>query len=440
MRDFYRVLGVGRDADEKTIAKAYKALAKRLHPDVNRSAASSGAGDANSTASDELRDVIEAYQVLSKPDKRAAYDNSWNDGRAELRRRIVMAAVIAMAGSVTLASLAVAYLWRAELLAERGEAHPPSTIAIADTLPVPEPVEPVARSQEIAPRTARQPVRDKAADAKRKNLPIPRIAASPRANKLDLVAGPARVARPVPVQKAPKLEEMAKFEILKTAEVVFGPEPDRVAEIGTSGTTAVRANSAAGKVTPVQRPPGKIAATGEPFPLPERPPTGVTEKQDLVFTNEQAAALIAKWYLSSSGRDRRTLHTLYCPKVDFWGQRAAKRSSVIDQITEFAGRWPRRAYRLQPGSLEVSPAGRPLSFQAGFKYEFSVSGGNGFGGAAGLASGRLVMERQNGRWRICAEDGQVLKRYYPQLGTAGGIAPQYAISERMDTHRILFGE
>ena len=60
MRDFYKILGVARNADNGTIAKAYKALAKRLHPDVNPSA-DNGAGTDSATASDDLRDVIEAY-------------------------------------------------------------------------------------------------------------------------------------------------------------------------------------------------------------------------------------------------------------------------------------------------------------------------------------------------------------------------------------------
>src|SRR5512136_2202947 len=64
-KDYYEVLGVPRDADEKAIRRAYHKLARKLHPDVNP-------GDA--TAEARFREVAEAYEVLSDPEKRAKYD------------------------------------------------------------------------------------------------------------------------------------------------------------------------------------------------------------------------------------------------------------------------------------------------------------------------------------------------------------------------------
>lgn len=64
-RDYYKVLGVSRDADEKTIKSAYRKLARKYHPDVNTA-------DAN--AEDRLKEINEAYEVLKDPEKRAKYD------------------------------------------------------------------------------------------------------------------------------------------------------------------------------------------------------------------------------------------------------------------------------------------------------------------------------------------------------------------------------
>ena len=70
-RDYYEVLGVARDADEATIKKAYRALAKKNHPDVNP-------GDKE--AEERFKEINEAYQVLSNPQKRAQYDQFGHDG------------------------------------------------------------------------------------------------------------------------------------------------------------------------------------------------------------------------------------------------------------------------------------------------------------------------------------------------------------------------
>lgn len=64
-RDYYEALGVGRDADDAAIKKAYRALAKKYHPDMNP-------GDAD--AEKKFKEASEAYAVLSDPDKRRQYD------------------------------------------------------------------------------------------------------------------------------------------------------------------------------------------------------------------------------------------------------------------------------------------------------------------------------------------------------------------------------
>jgi DnaJ-class molecular chaperone len=67
-KDFYKILGVERSASEKDIKKAYRKLARENHPDVNKS----------SGAEAKFKEISEAYQVLSDPDKRALYDQ-WGE-------------------------------------------------------------------------------------------------------------------------------------------------------------------------------------------------------------------------------------------------------------------------------------------------------------------------------------------------------------------------
>ena len=63
-RDYYDVLGVGRQATADEIRRAYRRLARQYHPDVNRS----------SDAADRFAEMQEAYEVLSDAEKRKAYD------------------------------------------------------------------------------------------------------------------------------------------------------------------------------------------------------------------------------------------------------------------------------------------------------------------------------------------------------------------------------
>ena len=64
-RDYYEVLGVPKDADEAALKKAYRALAKKYHPDANP-------GDKEAEA--KFKEASEAYSVLSDPEKRRQYD------------------------------------------------------------------------------------------------------------------------------------------------------------------------------------------------------------------------------------------------------------------------------------------------------------------------------------------------------------------------------
>lgn len=72
-RDYYEILGVGRNASEAEIKKAYRQMAIKFHPDKNP-------GD--KSAEDKFKEAAEAYEVLSDQDKRAQYDRFGHQGAA----------------------------------------------------------------------------------------------------------------------------------------------------------------------------------------------------------------------------------------------------------------------------------------------------------------------------------------------------------------------
>lgn len=71
MRDYYEILGVGRDVSPDEMKRAYRKLAMKYHPDKNP-------GDAEAEA--RFKEAAEAYEILSNPDKRARYDRFGHAG------------------------------------------------------------------------------------------------------------------------------------------------------------------------------------------------------------------------------------------------------------------------------------------------------------------------------------------------------------------------
>ena len=65
-RDYYEVLGVDKGASAADIKKAYKKMARKYHPDLNR--------DNPKEAEEKFKEVNEAYDVLKDPQKKAQYD------------------------------------------------------------------------------------------------------------------------------------------------------------------------------------------------------------------------------------------------------------------------------------------------------------------------------------------------------------------------------
>jgi len=72
-KDYYKILGVERNADQETIKKAFRRLARQYHPDTNK-------GDKK--AEEKFKEINEAYEVLSDPEKRQLYDQMGSSYRA----------------------------------------------------------------------------------------------------------------------------------------------------------------------------------------------------------------------------------------------------------------------------------------------------------------------------------------------------------------------
>ena len=64
-RDYYEVLGISKTADASAIKKAYRKLAKKYHPDSNPN---------DTVAAERFKEINEAYDVLSDPEKKKLYD------------------------------------------------------------------------------------------------------------------------------------------------------------------------------------------------------------------------------------------------------------------------------------------------------------------------------------------------------------------------------
>lgn len=72
LKDYYKILNVPNDASLNTIKKSFREKAIKLHPDKNKAP----------NAKADFQELIEAYEILSKPKKRAAYDNLLKKYRA----------------------------------------------------------------------------------------------------------------------------------------------------------------------------------------------------------------------------------------------------------------------------------------------------------------------------------------------------------------------
>jgi len=71
-KDYYEILGIPKDADQKEIKLAYRKLAKKYHPDLNKT---------DKHAKEKFIELKEAYDILNDPVKRKIYDQAGYDPR-----------------------------------------------------------------------------------------------------------------------------------------------------------------------------------------------------------------------------------------------------------------------------------------------------------------------------------------------------------------------
>ncbi len=84
MKDYYSVFGLGRDADQEEIKRAYRRLARQYHPDVNPD---------DGSAEGKFKEAAEAYEVLSDPEKKGAatiisVSRGWGRWASEVTSRV----------------------------------------------------------------------------------------------------------------------------------------------------------------------------------------------------------------------------------------------------------------------------------------------------------------------------------------------------------------
>ena len=81
-KDYYKILGGGREAAKDEIAKAFKKLARKYHPDLN---------PGNKESEEKFKEINEAYEVLKDEQKRKMYDQlgpNWQQGPAVRRQSV----------------------------------------------------------------------------------------------------------------------------------------------------------------------------------------------------------------------------------------------------------------------------------------------------------------------------------------------------------------
>ena len=110
-KDYYSVLGVDKGASDDEIKSAYRRLAKKYHPDLNKTP----------EAAEKFKDINEAYEVLGDPKKRANYDSSVLPMAILLEQVATLVVVLANSLAVAVAFLISFLIFSLLLVAEEAK-------------------------------------------------------------------------------------------------------------------------------------------------------------------------------------------------------------------------------------------------------------------------------------------------------------------------------
>lgn len=136
MGDLYGVLGLSRDASRDEIKAAYRALARKLHPDANIANDTKTGGAGGEDRAQRLREVNRAYETLANPDARTAYDRDLARQRADARRRYAIFAASTLATfAMTMTAVSFAVRWHLEAAAPRTAIAPAPPKGVSADVP-----------------------------------------------------------------------------------------------------------------------------------------------------------------------------------------------------------------------------------------------------------------------------------------------------------------
>ena len=185
---------------------------------------------------------------------------------------------------------------------------------------------------------------------------------------------------------------------------------------GNGGSPAIRADDGLADGTEqavAAPPPAKVtghtdiaiaAPDGSETPYVAPPPPDA----ERTALETRLSAFVTNFYLSGKNASPELLRALYAPRVAYFGHSVGVDHVVSDKLGYY-GRWPVRAYELQPGSLDIRPLrGDGAVYEITFVYHFDVTSAKDH--RAGLGYARLQVDLTDGHGKIIKESGKVVGR------------------------------
>lgn len=407
MQTYYDVLGVSWKANDDQIRAAFRRSVKACHPDLH-------AGDRN--AERKLREVLAAYEILRKPQRKVIYDRLL---RAERGARVQRFVLTAFTGLVCCSVIGGLTMWLPRLpnasTLVAAVAAPPETVrvAVADaSYHMPDPVvQPEVNSSSKSDRVASAPIRPTiAADS----LPAQRVADNQRT---------AEPARPPARRAEPRLAR-------EWGQVRESDDPMKIAAFAARHPDASESKLARSKLIGLIDSADDVAllnilglGTGD---VAERAQQRLTRLHAATIAREEAAAQEAadalkeraasfvsarvSGWSSAQGVNLSSHASAYADEVVYNGSRKTKQA-VVREKRRLLELWPERSYEVRPDSVNVQCVGnvckvggvvdwqtrsaaRAMSLSGTSRFEFEVAFARGAFRILGESSTDLRRPRQ----------------------------------------------